>query len=239
MLSTLARKTRYRVLAISSSLLLAACGGGSDFSPDVVAADPPASPSPPQAPTQPAPPPAQPSPPPAQPDPPPPELVLADTHTELVAGTISSQPGWPAWVAPAGRVPVSGVGCLANENYHIHSLVTIYRDGVRQGLPDNVGRSGCAYELHTHDVTGLVHIETDVPKKFTLGQFFALWNQPLATGGTAGLPGPIRFYLVENEKLTPFTGDPAQLELAGHREIVIISGSAPAVLPKYRWPPGI
>lgn len=228
MLSTRVRNTFYPALAMSSLLMLAACGGGSDSSPDVIAADPPAPPSSPQQPPAPPQPPAQPT--------PPPETVLADTHTELVAGTATSQPGWPAWVAPAGRVPVSGVACLINENYHLHSLVTIYKDGVRQGLPENVGRSGCAYELHTHDVTGVVHIETDVPKKFTLGQFFALWNQPLGASGTAGLAGPIRFYLIENEKLTPFTGDPAQLELTAHREIVIISGTAPPVLPKYRWP---
>ena len=226
MLSTRPRNTcniLYPALAMSSLLLLAACGGGSDSSPDVTAADPPVSPGPP----------------PQAPQPAPPELVLADTHTELVAGTINSPPGWPAWVAPANRAAVAGVACLINENYHLHSLVSIYKDGVRQGLPDNVGRSGCAYELHTHDVTGVIHIETDVPKKFTLGQFFALWNQPLTAGGTAGLAGPIRFYLIDNEKLTPFTGDPAQLELTAHREIVIVSGKAPTVLPKYRWPSGL
>lgn len=242
--SMLSRAARLSALAVSSLLLLAACGGG-DPAPEVVASDPPVAPSPPQqpaqpAPPQPSPPPSEPSPPaPPPPNPPPRELVLADTYTELVAGTIGSRPAWPAWVAPANRAPVAGVGCLINENYHIHTLVSIYKDGVRQGLPDNVGRSGCAYELHTHDVTGLVHIETDVRKTFTLGQFFALWNQPLGAGGTAGLAGPVRFYVIDNETLTPFTGNPGQLELTAHREIVIISGSAPAVLPRYRWPPGI
>jgi hypothetical protein len=221
-------------------LLLAACGGGSDGGGGATAADPPpAEPSPPQPPAPPPPPPEPPAPPPTQPIPPPPEPVLADSFTELVAGTINSPVGWPAWIGPPNRAVVSGVGCLVNEDYHLHSLVTIYKDGVRMGLPDNVGRTGCAYELHTHDVTGVVHIETNVPKKFTLGQFFALWNQPLGAAGTAGLPGPIRFYLVENGSLTPYAGDPAQVELVAHREVVIISGTAPRVLPKYRWPLGL
>lgn len=224
MLSTLVRKTAYPALAVSSLLLLAACGGGGDSSPDVIAADPPVSPGPP--PTQPGPPPA------------PPELRLADTYTELVAGTITSPLGWPSWVAPATRAAIGGVGCLGAINYHVHALVSIYKDGVRQGLPANIGLGLCNYELHTHDVTGAVHIEGDAPKRFTLGQFFTLWNQPLSASGTAGLAGPIRFYLIENERLTPFTGDPAQLELTPRREIVIISGSAPNVLPKYRWPDG-
>jgi hypothetical protein len=173
------------------------------------------------------------------PPPPPPTVTLAEAYTDLAAGTRNSPPGWPTWTAPAGNPAVSGVRCVESEIYHLHALVSIYKNGVRQGLPDNVGRSGCNYELHTHDAMGVVHIETDVPKKFTLGQFFALWNQPLGVKGTAGLPGPIRFYLIENDKLTPLTGDPAQVELSAHREIVITSGAPPATLPRYRWPAGL
>jgi hypothetical protein len=174
---------------------------------------------------------------PPRPAPLPPPVSLAATYTDLVAGTINSPQGWPAWTG-TGQ-PVAGVGCLVNEDYHIHALVSIYKDGVRQGLPDNIGRSGCAYELHTHDVTGTIHIETDVPKKFTLGQLFALWRQPLLASGTAGLAGPIRFYVIDKEVLTPYTGDPGAIELTAHREIVIVSGTPPATLPKYRWPSGI
>ena len=217
---TPAQTIRLPVLAVSILVLLPACGGGGS-DPEPVVTNP--------APVQPSPPPT----------PPAPEPTLAAAFTELVAGTINGTPGWSAWVAPAGRVPVSGVGCLGTINYHQHSLVSIYKEGTRLGLPDNVGRSGCTYELHTHDVIGMVHMEADVAKKFTLGQFFALWNQPLGPAGVAGLAGPIRFYLIENDRLTRYTGDPALLELMPHREIVIISGAAPAVLPKYRWPGGL
>ena len=221
MTSKLAHTIRLPLLAVASLILLAACGGGGSDPAPVQTNPDPVQPNPPTSP-------------PATPEP-----TLATTFTELVAGTINHVPGWGAWLAPAGRVPVSGVGCLGTINYHQHSLVSIYKEGVRQGLPDNVGRSGCAYELHTHDVMGMVHMEADVPKKFTLGQFFALWNQPLGVNGTAGLAGPVRFYLIENERLTRYTGDPALLELVPHREIVIVSGAAPAVLPKYRWPSGL
>ena len=212
MLSTRVRKTHCAALAVSSLLMLAACGGGGDSSPGATAS------------------------PPASQQVAPPEVVLADTYTELVAGTTGSKPGWPAWVGPASGTVVAGVGCTVSGNYHQHSLVTMYKDGVRMGPPDNVGRGACDFELHTHDVTGMVHIHSDVPKKFTLGQFFTLWGQPLAAGGTAGMAGPVRFHVIENEKLTLYAGDPAQLELIPHREIVIISGTGPGVLPKYRWP---
>ena len=217
---TITRASLYLTMSLSS-LLLAACGGGSDSPPPVANNPPP--------PTQ--------ADPPAPPAPVPPPVALAAGYTELVAGTINSPQGWPVWTG-TGQ-PVEGVVCLTNINYHIHALVSIYKDGVRQGLPDNVGRSGCTYELHTHDVTGVVHIEAAAPTKFTLGQFFALWRQPLLASGTAGLPGPIRFYVIDNETLTPYTGNPGEIELTAHREIVIVSGTPPTTLPKYRWPSGL
>lgn len=224
--STPVRETIRSVLTLSSLLLLAACGGGggSGSGSSAVSNLPPASPAAPQQPPLPAPPET------------PPEVVLASTYTDLVPGTSSSQPGWPAWVGPLDRAVLGGVGCTGTGIVHQHSLVSIYKDGVRMGPPDNVGHAACSYELHTHDRTGMVHIHSDVEKTFTLGQFFTLWGQPLAAGGTAGLSGPVRFYLIQNEQLTPYPGDPAQLALVPHREIVIISGASPGVLPKYRWP---
>jgi hypothetical protein len=219
------------VVTLSSLLLLVACGGGgSDSGSNAASNLPPVSPAAPQQPAQPVTPP-QPAPVPA-----PPEVVLASTFTDLVTGTGSTLSGWPAWVGPTDRAVIGGVGCTGTGIFHQHSLVSIYKDGVRMGPPDNVGHAACSYELHTHDVTGMVHIHSDVEKTFTLGQFFALWGQPLAAGGTAGLSGPVRFYLIQNEQLTVYSGDPAQLALVPHREIVIISGATPGVVPKYRWP---
>jgi hypothetical protein len=222
MTTILPRALRLPLLAMSSLFLLAACGGGGG-GPDPIATNP--------QPTQPTPGPTNP---PAAPEP-----VLATTYTDLVAGTINAAPGWSAWTEPAGRVAVSGIGCTGSINYHKHSLVSIYKEGTRLGLPDNVGRGGCTYELHTHDVMGMVHMEGAAEKKYMLAQFFALWNQPLGVNGAAGLAGPVHFYLIENDKLTRYTGDPAALELVPNREIVIVSGAAPAVLPKYRWPTGL
>lgn len=212
------RTYRGPFLALAILVLLAACGGGGRSDLAGVVTNP--------APVQPAPP-TQPA---------APEPVLAAAFTDLTAATVNSQPGWPSWSAPAGQAPVGGVGCTGTIGYHQHSLVSIYKEGVRLGLPDNLGRSACTYELHVHDVTGMVHMEADVAKRYTLAQFFALWNQPLGVNGTAGLAGPVRFYLIQNDTLSRYPGDPAALELVPHREIVIVSGAAPAVLPKYRWP---
>jgi hypothetical protein len=42
--------------------------------------------------------------------------------------------------------------------------------------------SGAAfYYLHTHDDTGVIHIESPTSTEYTLGQFFAEWNQTLSS----------------------------------------------------------
>jgi hypothetical protein len=37
----------------------------------------------------------------------------------------------------------------------------------------------CIYWLHTHDETGIIHIESPIKKDFILGQFFDLWKKKL------------------------------------------------------------
>ena len=221
---------------LSALLLLAACGGGGSGSPQ------PPEPIPlPPAPVAETAAPAEKAPPP---------LILADSatlaltesivlaaaYTPLVQGTINAQPYWPVWWG-TGK-PVDGVNCLINGKNHLHSLISIYKDGKRLGFPDGIGRvhAGCyhAYELHVHDVTGIIHMETDVPKKFKLGQWFSLWQQPLTRNNAAGLAGPVRYYVIEKEKITRWDGNPYDIEMLPHREVLIVTGTPMSVAPRYR-----
>ena len=150
--------------------------------------------------------------------------------------TSFSQPNWPAW-RHSGTASVDGVGCAQSETCHTHALLTVYRNGVRLALPDSIGRgTGCNYEMHTHDGSGVLHIETDVPRTFTLGQFLSLWGQGIGAGSVLGMPGPAQYYVISNETITPVTTDPAALPLTAHTEIVVILGTPPAALPRYDWP---
>ncbi|SHG73484.1 hypothetical protein [Massilia sp. CF038] len=168
-------------------------------------------------------------------------IQLAPVYTPLIAATINATPYWPVWFG-TGK-PVDGVNCLVNGNYHKHALISIYKNGKRLGFPDGIGRvhAGCyhAYEMHTHDVTGIIHMEADVPKQFKLGQWFSLWQQPLSRNGAAGLAGPVRFYIIENGSIKRYDGDPVQIPLLPHREVLIISGTTMTTVPKYQWPPGV
>jgi hypothetical protein len=92
-------------------------------------------------------------------------IRLASTWTPLVPATINAAPYWPVWYG--NGKPVDGVNCLLNGNWHKHALISIYNNGKRLGFPDGIGRvhAGCyhAYEMHVHDVTGIVHMESDTP----------------------------------------------------------------------------
>lgn len=227
-----------RVLQMTISLALlsalGACGGGSgdtSHSPPPVAQDPP----PTTTPAPPTTPPADPSPPPPPPtDPAPPELRLAAGYTEVQAAEGLSTPYWPDWNY-TGTDPIDGVTCATSEAYHIHAMISIYRNGTRLALPKNIGRSACNYDLHTHDGTGVIHVETATPKAFTLGQFFSVWGQTLNPGEVAGLVGAPTFYVVQNEQITKITENPDDIPLEGHKEIVIVVGTPPTEIPRYNW----
>jgi hypothetical protein len=82
-----------------------------------------------------------------------------------------------------------GVGCLANGHakvlLHVHPHIAITVDGVNEMVPSNIGvLPTCMAEVHTHDATGTIHVEsTSSDGTFTLGQFFAVWGKPIARDG--------------------------------------------------------
>jgi hypothetical protein len=166
--------------------------------------------------------------------------VLAATPT-LIGTSPGIAPTWAdgSTVSGGKGTPVNGVGCLVNEDYHIHSHLTIIKDGVTQRVPQQIGLTGCAYELHTHDYSGMLHVETSTAKKFTLGQFFSVWGEPLSRTNVAGLSGvSVRFFISDGDALVEYMDDPTSIELVSHRSVYIVIGAVPATLPRNQWPAG-
>ncbi|HEY5006310.1 MAG TPA: hypothetical protein VII61_24325 [Ktedonobacteraceae bacterium] len=79
-------------------------------------------------------------------------------------------------LAPA----VDGVLCNLSEQlaYHIHAHLSIYISGKAVPVSESIGiTSSCIYWLHTHDTSGIIHIESPTQKTYTLGNFLDLWQQ--------------------------------------------------------------
>jgi hypothetical protein len=58
-------------------------------------------------------------------------------------------------------------------NFHVHSRIEIVQNNTQIKIPRNTGINGnCIHPIHTHDETGLVHIDYPRDLNFTLGDFF-------------------------------------------------------------------
>jgi hypothetical protein len=89
--------------------------------------------------------------------------------------------------------PVDNVYCdqLEQSIEHIHVYITMYINGQAQSVPPNIGiaqgqqgaSATCFYWLHTHDSSGIIHIEAPAAEPFTLGQFLDEWSQQFQSLG--------------------------------------------------------
>src|SRR6266545_2198754 len=174
--------------------------------------------------------------------------TTADASPPPPAGP-QAAPGSTGWAAPADAsvaVRAAGLPMLGEEKLavHYHAHLDVLVDGQAVPVPAGLGIDQVRQliaPLHTHDGSGIVHVEsaTDVP--FTLGQVFTEWGQPLranAVGPVAlGSGRVLRVY--RNGQAV--TGDPAALVLHGHDEVVVWVGPAdqqPQVPSSYKFPAG-
>src|SRR6266436_3742518 len=84
--------------------------------------------------------------------------------------------------ANAAYPPIDNVSCQSTEQggTHIHAHVTMYVNGTKTLMPANVGiapDSSCLYWLHTHDDSGVIHIEAPAGVSATFGNFLDIWGQ--------------------------------------------------------------
>jgi len=136
---------------------------------------------------------------------------------------------------------VQGLDCLPtmNETYHVHSHLSIFLNGEALAIPGEIGiveTPHCFYSIHTHDHSGKLHVEAAAPGLFTLGQYFAIWGQPLGNTNVAGLVGlPVVVYVTDAGVVTEATGDWHDIELRSHREITIQIGTPITEIPNFTW----
>jgi hypothetical protein len=149
---------------------------------------------------------------------------------------------------PGARI--DGISCQSEmSNYHIHAHLTLYENGrvvpvpAYVGIPYNSainvgGQHTCLYWLHTHDASGVIHVESPTtPKRpYTLGQFFDIWRYTSlwdAQGGLAGVvdssfvnalkaakPGDIHVFVAGK----PVSADYRSITLTKHKLITIEIG---------------
>jgi hypothetical protein len=141
---------------------------------------------------------------------------------------------------------VRGIQCepIAQLAYTAYAHLQVYVDGHSRALPGGIGlvdqytvpterglffsTSACMYWLHTRAGDGLIEVQAPVSRRYTLGDFFAVWNQPLSAHRIAGARG--RVTAIVNGRR--WRGDPAGIPLTEHAAIQLAIGRpVPAPVP--------
>lgn len=149
--------------------------------------------------------------------------------------------GWALDPAAGGaRIKAAGLEILNAEGTaeHYHAHLDVFVDGKPITVPAEIGFSFSAggqpngiSALHTHDTTGIIHIEAPTPgRSYTLGQVLREWgvldgkdNTGAPHGGTGGWSA-----YVNGAKRD---GAVTDVVLKAHDEVVLSFGAAPSPLP--------
>jgi hypothetical protein len=166
-----------------------------------------------------------------------------------LAGLQTGPAPWEANTADlAQRLQAIGVPPLSpmeGTAVHIHQHLDLYVDGRKVLVPAGIGIDPAVgyAPLHTHDPSGVIHVESPTVRSYTLGEFFAVWGvriTPSCLGGScAGGGRQLRVFVDGRAD----RGDPTTLALAPHQELVVAFGTAaqlPSPVPStYPFPPGL
>jgi hypothetical protein len=143
---------------------------------------------------------------------------------------------------------IDGVACQTDGSMalalHIHQHLALYDRGRPVPVPAGIGtgmaafNAPCLYELHVHRADGLISVETPRRRSYTLGQFFAVWGQPLSRRRLASqwvdAPHEVRAYI--DGRI--YRGDPRRIRLAEHERITLEVGPPWVAPPPYTFPAG-
>jgi hypothetical protein len=131
----------------------------------------------------------------------------------------------PQIEALEGRTVRDGVpGPIA---MHIHVHLSILIDGQLQTVPANIGRQpdGTFLFVHTHDTSGLIHIESPVVRPFELHEFFDNWGVPFSSQRILGYQVDATHPVTMTVNGQP-SGAYGALVLHDHDDIVIVADDA-------------
>jgi hypothetical protein len=164
-------------------------------------------------------------------------------NNQLVGLQVGAAPWNPALDTLPDRLEPLGLNDLTTEGQviHIHQHLDIFVNGKHEPVPANIGIYDGQFltELHTHDASGIMHVESPTKREFDLGQFFGVWGVRLnseCVGGYCRQVTPWTVYV--NGR--PYSGDPAALVLKPHQEIAFVIGTPPKKIPSsYKFPPGV
>lgn len=136
---------------------------------------------------------------------------------------------------------IDGIKCDQAEhfNFHYHAHLDIFVHGFSYLVPAGIGirPPDCIYWLHTHDTSGIIHVESPENKTFTLGQFFDIWgkkfdnNQLFDFKVDNSTDKTLSIYV----NGTAIKGTYRDLPILNHEDITVVYGIPPPKNPPYEF----
>ena len=156
----------------------------------------------------------------------------------LLPGIQDGNVPWPAGtdaVNLKARLVAVGLPPLGTEGQvlHIHQHLEIFVNGHSVPVPADIGiptDGSFISPIHTHDGTGIIHVESPTDATFTLGELFDVWGVKLTPTCVGGYCDSGDATLVAYVNGNQVAGAPARIVLRPHDEIVVTYGT-PAQLP--------
>jgi hypothetical protein len=159
------------------------------------------------------------------------------------AGVVTTPPPWePVYNDLDERIKAMGLPGLSETIYHVHALLYVYVDGKKETVPANIGldtENRVFSSLHTHDTTGIVHMEAIRKFPFTVGDLFNVWGVKF-TDNRLGPYKPGNGNVLQTWVDGKQVSDPVNYVMKPH-DVIIVGygkpGSFPHKLPP-KFPPG-
>jgi hypothetical protein len=153
-------------------------------------------------------------------------------------------------------VAAAGLPAFKSEQlfFHVHAHLDVFVDGKPVVVPAGIGIGGdpnarvgtqqgqqvaglagecsrpCISPLHTHDESGVLHVENDKERQITLGQLFTEWGLRFSDQCVGGYCAPDKAHKVYVEG-TEFSGDASTIVLRDREEIAVVIGLPPPSIP--------
>ncbi len=142
------------------------------------------------------------------------------------------------------NMQTAGLDVLSEEGsvMHIHEHLDLIINGNAVPIPAEIGiGTNFISPMHTHDITGVLHIESPVQKDFTLGQFFKEWGVAFDDTHIDSYTADASHQLIVAVNGKPIT-NVANYVLQAHDEIEIWYGPTdtnPTLISSYAFAPGL
>lgn len=162
------------------------------------------------------------------------------TQAGLETGTA---PWPPEYSFLAQRLGAFNFPTQTDFGYHVHAELFVYVNGKKVTVPANFGidpQGRFLAPVHTHDTTGIIHMESAKPYPFTLGEAFDIWGVKFTDtqlGGYQAGNGNVLQVWVNGKQVS----DPVNYKMKPH-DIMIVGYGKPGSIPhskQFSFPAGL